>query len=495
MSELPNDPMDELLRRAHNTAQGAPPEFMGRLRARMATEAGARKRARLMYIQTAAAVAAVVVIALVLGLNWQWFVSTQPTVQPETAERSNTPAPAKEPVFNTPDIRPEPQLPANTPPAKPGNSEQPQPPEEPRRVPEPEPEPTPEKPDDVVEQPKPDDTVEQPKPDDTVEQPKPTEPKQPEGTEVKPEEPRRALQISVLGEPKLRVKYEGSEWADYAGEELFAGVQLKARGNVDLRLAGGGLARFNGELQLLRDGDALGFTVLDDSLYVDNLETGHAVTVTGAGHLATMENGVGVFYLVRDDFEVGCIAGALSLADTNVEPGTSRRVGARGVGEAKKLKVDSFLKDIPPRVLLREDFDTPPPGGMYQEGERLVNGVAVQESQPGFIAFRYNPTLMVLPGTVLRMRFRTTDVSRLELELFTDSEITPLKRNEQRMFKHTWKPEKNGEWTELELRVEEIPERDDPASFPTYGTLLRNFKLHFTGKRLEIDWVEFVRVQ
>lgn len=488
MSELPNDPMDELLHRAHNTAQGAPPEFKGRLRARMAAEAGARRRARLLYIQTAAAVAAVVVIALVLGLNWQWFVSTRPTVQPETAERSNTPAPAKAPVFDATDIRPEPQPPANTPPAKPDNTEQPapQPPEEPRRVPDPEPEPTPEKPDDVVEQ---------PKPDDTVEQPKPIEPKQPEGTEVKPEEPRRALQLNVLGEPKLRVKYEGGEWADFAGEELFEGVQLMARGNVDLHLAGGGLARFNGELQLQRDGDALGFTVLDDSLYVDNLETGQAVTVEGAGHPATMDNGIGVFYLVRDDFEVGCIAGALSLVDVKVEPGTTRRASARGVGDAKKLKADSFLKGIPARVLLREDFDTPPPGGMYQEGERLVNGVVVQENQPGFIAFRYNPTLMVLPGTVLRMRFRTTDVSRLELELFTDSEITPLKRNEQRMFKHTWKPEKNGEWTELELRVEEIPERDDPANFPTYGTLLRNFKLHFTGKKLEIDWVEFVRVQ
>ena len=63
------------------------------------------------------------------------------------------------------------------------------------------------------------------------------------------------------------------------------------------------------------------------------------------------------------------------------------------------------------------------------------------------------------------------------------------------MFKHTFSPEANGEWFELELHIEQIPDNEDPEAFPEPGDLLRNFKLHFVGDKLEIDHVEFVRVQ
>jgi hypothetical protein len=114
------------------------------------------------------------------------------------------------------------------------------------------------------------------------------------------------------------------------------------------------------------------------------------------------------------------------------------------------------------------------------------------DKAPRYIAFRYNPTLKVLPGTVLRFRVRATDVSRLELELFTLVELRLLKRNDELMFKHTWAPG-NNEWQVIELRLEDIPQKDNAERKLTPGDLLRNFKLHFTGKKLEIDWVEFVR--
>ena len=493
MSELPHDPMDDLFRRAHSAGEGAPPEFAGRLRARMLAEGVTRRRTRMLYIQAGVAIAAVLVLALFVGMNTQWF---KPAHQPAGQDSAEAIGPANTPLNEpaTPDVKPEPQ------PEPQGNTEP---------TPEPikpddginKPEPAPEQPEDTVEIPKqPEGTPEEAPegtPEDTVEKPEPVKPVEPDGTEAKPATPSSQwAQVTVIGEPKLRMKVGADDWADYDGRELLVGTTLQAaRGNVDLQLDGGGLARFNGEIHLESEDGAIRFVLNDDSLFVDNLETEMPVIVLGGGHTGEMANGVGVFYAARLTLEAVCLAGTLTLDDGDVAIGFSKRATARGVGDAKEFKGDRFLNNMPERLLLREDFTQAPPGGMYGDGERLEDGVAIQERQPGYIAFRYNPTLQVLPGTVLRMRIRTTAASKLELELFTDTDIKLLKRNKQQMFKHVWSPQKNGEWQVIELRLEEIPDNEDPESFPGYGTLLRNFKLHFTGKKLEIDWVEFVRVQ
>ncbi|MCA8936136.1 MAG: hypothetical protein KDB68_08005 [Planctomycetes bacterium] len=502
MSELPYDPIDELLHRAHNDAHGAPPSFKGRLRARMAAETTVRKQTRLMFIKLGVGIAALLVLGVAIGMNTHLFLpepeQTQPqarTNEPATPATSNTPAPEN----NQPAIDEQPA---------------PEPEPEPAPEPKPEPKPTPEtQPDDQIEEKPTPETPEQPQPkpepqpvepDDVVEEPAPkpapeVEPSKPESTEVKPESTGAVVLATRLGDAKFEVRYGQQDWEDFTDQELREGISLKAgRDAVDLQLNGGGRARFNGEVVLTTEGSLTCFILADDSLYVDNLNTGEGVLVLGKGHTAAMGDGAGVFYATHLALEVVCLGGNVTLDDENVMPGFSRRANKRGVGDAKPFQGDRFLKGIPERSLIREDFDAPPAGGMYQDGERLENGVAIMDQEPRYLAFNFEPEAAVLPGMVLRFRYRTTDITKLELELFETGEIKLLKRTQPRLFKHIWMADKTGEWQTLELRVEEIANRDDQENFPTHGDLLRNFKLHYQGgekAKLEIDWVEFVRTQ
>lgn len=499
MTELPSDPIDELLHRAHNEAQGAPASFKGRLRARMAAEATVRRQTRAMFFKVGIAIAAVLVLSVAVGMNIDLFLPEKPTIEPQPQAKTNDPAP-----------QPAPDQPAPT--DNTDNGEQPVP----EPTPEPELEPADPIPDDLpedqVEEKLPPNTQDQPerepepkpepiKPDDVIEEPesKP-EPKEPEGTEVKPVVPdKRAVLATQIGEAKFKLKYGMEEWRDFKDEPLLDGVFLRAgRDPVDLNLQGGAQARFNGEVRLSVEGTALQFSISDDSLYVDNLNTGRQVSVLAAEQSSEMDDGAGVFYLNRGGLEAACLAGKLAINGTPVEAGTSRRATKRGVADAKTWRGDPFLKSLPERVLLREDFDEPPAGGMYDDGERLENGIAIIDGAPRYLAFNFEPQATVLPGMLLRFRFRVTDISKLELELFQPHNMKLLKKNGDRMFKHSWNPDHAGEWQTIELLVEEIPERDTDQSFPAHGDELRNFKLHYQGgdkAKLEIDWVEFVRVQ
>lgn len=497
MSELPHDPIDELIQRAHNNAHGAPPSFKGRLRARMAAEATVRRQTRIMYIKLGVAVAAVLILALAVGMNVHLFIpnqveSAQPQARDEEPKPSNEPARQPAPRDNTePDAEPQPE-----PGPKPDDT-----PDDTIEEPEPEPQPEPRQPDDTVERPEPGEPkkpVDKPEPTqrkDTVEKP---EPKTPEGTETEPQ-PATRIEVATLlsNTARLELRYGELDWRKPEPNEVFySGVQLKAgRSPVDIKLMEGAYVRFDGEMSLTRARDVYTFALTDDTLYVDNLALGAPVHAVVNGFTAEMHDGVGVFYGMRNGLEVACLAGEISLMGEAVSPLTVRKATERGLSAAKVWKGDRFLKDLPERLLLREDFDKAPPGGMYGDGERLEYGIAIMDKPPRYIAFRYNPTLEVLPGTVLRVRLRTTNVSRLELELFARNEIELLKKNPEVMFKQILTPEKHGEWFEITLRIEEIPDNKDPEHFLAHGDLLRNFKLHYVGDKLEIDYVEFARAQ
>ncbi|MCC7507986.1 MAG: hypothetical protein IT464_01265 [Planctomycetes bacterium] len=466
-----HDPVDDLVRRSIGQAPGAPAGFGARVRMRAQGEMAARRRARVAWLRAGVSVAAAALLVAFILL----YVDFTPPANPDTAQ-GNEAAPSQAGT-PTPEgkRKPGPEAPAPKEPAPAANDPLPRAPgnDGPKPQPEREPEPKP--------QPEP-----APKPEDTVETPKP-EPKPEPGPTEAPPAPERVLIATVPDNVKLRL-FENAQWRDAkAGDPIVAGTRMQARrGNIDLLLSGGEQIRFDGEITLGVHEGALLAELHNDGLYADNLGFERELLVRGEGLESRLAAGTALFSVSSGALTATCLEGRLTLGGEVVERRTERKATSRGVQRAREFQGDALLKAIPPRVIARYDFDVAPAGGLYGDGERLEGGAVVMDQKPYYIGFRHNATLAVLPGMRVRFRFRCTGVERLELEQFLADNT---------MFKHVWTPLKGGDWQEVELRLAEIPARDDADRRLQPGEALRNFKLHFVGSKLEIDWVEFVRVQ
>lgn len=467
-----HDPVDDLIRRSIAQAPGAPAGFGARVRVRAQGDVAARRRVRLAWLRAGVSVAAAaLLVALILV-----YVDFTPPAKPDTA-KGNEAAPAPRAANSAPGTQRQPgpdvtapEVPAPAPqdplPGNPGD-EPPQPKDPPPKLPDPKPHPTP-----------------APKPEEAVEKPKP-EPK-PGPTEVPPA-PKRVLVATVPANAKLRV-LESAQWRDAkAGDEIVAGTRMQARrGTVDLLLSGGEQVRFDGEITLGVHEGALLAELHNDGLYADNMGLERELLVRGEGLESRLTAGAAMFSVGTGALTATCLEGRLTLGGEIVERSTERKATNRGVQRAKEFKGDVLLRGIPARVIARYDFDVAPAGGLYGDGERLEGGSVVMDQKPYYIGFRHDATLTVLPGMRVRFRFRCTSVERLELEQFL---------SDNTMFKHVWTPAKGSDWQELEIKLEGLAGRDDPSRRLQAGDALRNFKLHFVGSKLEIDWVEFARIQ
>lgn len=351
------------------------------------------------------------------------------------------------------------------------------------------------------EQPKPD----QPKPDeprkpDEVKKPeeKPPEERKPDGEVEKPRQPEEtqpketprkepAVIANVLGKPKLKLRYAESEaWSEHDGAALKSGVQLQARGYVDLALTSGALLRIGGEVMLAGDGSRLDSSILKDDLYIDNRGCNQPVTVVCQKLFAELRNGSALFSPAQGALEIACLEGEVITAAGKVEAGNMKRLTSRGLGVAKALTPSRMLDDVPARSVLREDFEQEPKGGLY--GGVIEKGVALAKGHGEAVAFRYNPTLTVLPRMAVRFSVRYSKARRLQLELFEQG-------NDQPWLIHL--TPRQGEWVEVTVKFDELRLREKPEARLAADTLLRNFKLFVEGEKdasLEIDWVEFVRL-
>lgn len=462
------DPIDELVRKSLQAAPGASPGLAGRVRMRAQAELAQRRKVRVAWMRAGvSAAAAVLVVAFVLV-----YVDFTPPAQPETATK-NEDAPRPEgrpgkpsPAPNMPAPKPDDERPEDEPwPDLPPAPPQPEPAPEPEPGPEPEPEPKGE----VIETPKPEpETKPGPEPVPT-ESPKPAQ---------------RVLLATVPAGAKLSIM-EGGGWRDAKeGEEIRAGMRMQARrGYTDLQLIGGELLRFDGECVLGVLEDSLLAELADKSLYADNLGLSRRLLVRCNGHEASLA-GAGVFIAITGGMSAACLEGELVMGGEAVVRGTERRATVRGLQRPRDYKPDALVNTVPARVIARYEMDAGT--DMYKEGERIEDGIAISDGKPWYIGFRHAPTLAVLPGMRVRMRYRCTGVTRLELEQFLPDDS---------MFKHVFTPARNGEWHELELRLADIPGREDPQRRLKPGELLRNFKVHHDAGKLEIDRVEFVRVQ
>jgi hypothetical protein len=352
------------------------------------------------------------------------------------------------------------------------------------------------------EQPKPD----QPKPDeprkpDEVRKPeeKPPEERKPDGEVEKPRQPEEtqpketprkepAVIANVLGKPKLKLRYaEHEAWSEHDGATLKSGVQLQARGYVDLTLTSGALMRISGEVVLSGDGGKLESSMLKDELYFDNRGCNQPLTIISQKLRAELKDGAALFSESPGALEIACLDGEVSTSAGVVAAGSMKRLTSRGLGAAKPFAMDRTLTEIPARVLLREDFDQEPKGGLY--GGVIEKGVAMAKGHAEFVAFRFNPTLTVLPRMALRFSVRCSRAQRLQLELFEQG------GSDQPWLIHL--TPKQGEWVEVTVKFDDLRLRDKPAARLAADTLLRNFKLYVEGEKdasLEIDWVEFVRL-
>ncbi len=480
---------DLLVRKALESAPGAHAGLHARLSQSFRAEFALQRRARNLRIQAAAGCAVAAAVMLLVFLNLDWF---RPAVNegtpPILAANDKPPAQVAPRPASLPQNAVKPEGAENTP----AQNDQPGP-----ALPPPshvrEPRPTPEQ-----QPPAPEPTKEpQPAPGPEVEQPKATPevtPKQPKNTEPTAAPARAVVARLDANAGKVRVRYGTDDWADLAANtDILAGANLSvSRGTAEVWLSGGSLLRFDGDIVLNTQDKHLLVQLESKSVYADNLGTSETLAFSVGELVAALPSGVAIARRDQAALELTCLLGDCTLGEEAVSPGFERRLTARGLGNAKKASPNRLTRDLPARVVYREDFDRTPPGGLYGDGEEMKDGLLSRTGAGNYAAFRYDPTVTVLAGMVLRFRARTRAITQLQLEVFLD------KPNEQRCFSQRLKPANEGEWQVFEIRLADFADKLNPSLKMTPGLLLRNFKLHLEGTAaasVEVDWVEYVRIQ
>lgn len=488
------DKIDDLARRAFTDEPGASAAFGARLRMRINGERAAMRRrtSRMIVSSIITAVAASVVLLLVFTVDWSRSATN-------STARSNTPAHAvPEPKAGLPgehaqprpDIKQEPRTPANAPEngtGAPSTSDPSSGSGQGGQPPKPDKQPLPERKPDESPKPEPKPEV-KPKPEEAPTKPDEVEkPKEEPKTEVKPVERREVgAVIGVEKAARAKIRYgEAEAWRDLTpGEKLLGGAQLQTAAPVDFKL-GAAQLRLEGEIRLEQDHIEL----IKDSLYADNLALETKLVVT-AGELRAELAGVAVFDLSSSGLRIDVLHGGAETARGAVMEGMSATLTKSRLGKRNLVRstLASLLKDMPARAILREEFDTEPKGGLY--GGLLTPGFAVSKGGNDTVAFKFEPRHMLLPGEVIRVRFKVSKAKSLLIQMFDE------KRNDN--FGHEISSWKNGEWQTLEFRPAAMLDRGSGKVRPQAGTEFVNFQFHIEGAQdalLEIDWIEIVRVE
>ena len=364
-------------------------------------------------------------------------------------------------------------------------------PEEPRPQPPAQPQPeAPQRPTPPSEAPKPPDEVEKPAP--PSETPKETQPKPTESP--KAERVKLGVVLTLPKGVKLQVRdSEGENWREAESEVLYAGTFLKAVHAVDFTL-GDALVRFEGTLRLdkAEGGVRIDLVERKTQAWCDNLG-GRTPLLLGLRDLgAAMNDGVAHLEAGSTSLEVACVEGSISAGSSTLEAGRFATLSAKGLSEPRELtaieRQPRLIAGMAPRKLLREDFTEEPAGKLY--GGKLKDGVVRAEGQGGLIAFDINPTLIAVKGAKLRLRYRVSDCSSIYVQF--------LGEDVSRQFGNEFAQRKQGQWIELEIRLDSLPFDAAGAGGEKMplGLKLGKFQCYVRGEKsctLEIDWLEVVR--
>ncbi|MCB9893927.1 MAG: hypothetical protein H6839_05745 [Planctomycetes bacterium] len=484
MSDFDDHLLDRELTEALGN-DGPAPELKGRILNAVNARPPARTRrpsGRVMPLPVkrtpwGAYVAAAAALALAVAA-FGWALSRPDTKKEDkqpVSEGKPVTLPANTPVipdenYPAPEPQPEPDQPEDKPAPQP---DLPEPKSEPKPEPhpEPKPEPAPEKPDDVVEKP-------EPKP-----QPEPDKP----DTEAKPE--KRAVVATVSADAKLRFReLESADWRTLEGGEIREGWQLKAEVATDLALAGGVRLRLDGEVSISTER----ITLLGrhTQLYVDALGTTEPLLLARDDMRIELTGSEALFDADTSAIEIYCYVGSVSAGEA-IAGGRRAKLSPRGLSGLRDLKDSEhsprLLKDMPPRSLVRCDFDS-------AEGvtaDSVKDGIAIVKGDNAQLSLKLPRELTTLPGTELRLRFRAAKAGALYVQLQKDA-------GQMQWGKWT-KLAKLGEWLEWSIPIGEL-QRDDGRSEAAMqaGDAFININLFIqdgTEAELELDWLEIVRVR
>lgn len=489
------DKIDDLARRAFEGEPGANSSFASRLRMRVTAERAAARSTRVNRIRAAVIVAAAATLVMLLALNVDWSRGAS-SINTDGTARQNTQQnrPAGEVPEAAPKVEPrgehatppaneasrDPRLPAaNTPQEKPETA--------PPVVPK---EPAPEKQPEPKEIPDPKEKPELP--EGEVEKPKPEVPD--DKTGVPPVERRQLATVAAIEKgAKPRIRYaDGEAWRELGPEEkLLSGAQISSSGSVDLTLSSGALIRFDGEIGLDGDEKELRVDLRKETLYADNLAVTLPLVVTAGELRAEMADGVAVFEPGVGGLRISVLHGRVATVHGEIAAGLLGVLTRRNLPKPRaaivKVLIQRLIKGLPPRLLMREEFDGASGRDVYAGTQ--TDSVVSAKGANACCCFRLQPDFPVLAGATLRVRCRTRNADSLLLQMFCTA------RNDN--FGHELKPGKAGEWTTLEVPLSELLDRATGKVPASPGVLLTNFQMFANGKAdttLEIDWVEIVRV-
>lgn len=311
--------------------------------------------------------------------------------------------------------------------------------------------------------------------------------------------PRERLVVATVAAGALKMRETADDrWAALEDNAIRDGWSLQASRPVELTLPDGAQLRFEGELafSLAADDAPATDTIITllkrgTECYLDNLGATER-TLRDDEHVSLTTSSAAWFKQVVGGLEIACFEGVVETRHGAVDHGEFARLGDDKLANRRDLRdsdrTPSLLRDLPPRVLLRHDFDATP---FELQVGAVADGIVRSEGREHSIVLSADAT--VLPGATIRIRFRVYDARALYIQIV---------RTAGREQYGLWRPIDaadlaRGDWLVWEIPLAELL-RDDGSGREALapGTPINSIKLFAQDGQspvLELDSLELLR--
>lgn len=304
-------------------------------------------------------------------------------------------------------------------------------------------------------------------------------------------------------------KWVGANEEDAAGIErdeekgvfwIHEGARMKI-GTASLALSNGAFLHADGEIRLYGHAQGMRVELDSDDLYVDNLGAPTPVRVTKGELEVVVDQGAALFESARNRLGIVCVEGEVSSGAQVIGKGQVASLTGRGLSDINEAPPGAYrhllLRTLPQRHIGIEDFEDGPVNGMIRgqvearDAQSLnrdeAGHVGVGRGQNATVSFQFDGDHFVMPGEVVRIRYRQKGADKLILQFWN-----PEKADN---FGKDLPARAPGEWHVIELRMETLLDRESATVNLPEGALLTSAGLHTVGENteLEVDWIELVR--